>query len=103
MIKEMLNAANIPAWPVRCADPPPVTYALYSENVTTDGPDGQNRIFTHSATIELYEPTLDEEAELAIERVLSEAEVHWTKQDRYWLSAVQRYQTVYEFTYINKT
>lgn len=102
MIEEVLSASNIPASESRFPDPPPVTYAVWFDDVSTDGPDGINRIFTHDGTIELYEPTKDDAAETTLEAELNARKLRWTKQARYWLSSVQRYQVVYEFSYTQK-
>ena len=59
-------------------------------------------MYTHDITVELYEPAPNDDAEAAIEAALDAAGVEWSKQDRYWLSDVQRYQVLYEFTYITK-
>ena len=102
MIEEALSAAKIPGAEARFPDPPPGTYAVWFDDVSTDGPDGMNRIFTHNVTIELYEPTKDDVAETALEAELNTRKLRWTKQARYWLSSVQRYQVIYEFSYIVK-
>ena len=102
MIKTILNAAGIPSWPGRSPDPPAKTYAIYFDDVTADGPDGYNRIFTHDVMVELYEPKADPDAETALESSLDEHGLHWTKQARYWLQNVQRYQVIYEFSYTEK-
>lgn len=102
MIKELLKAAGVVAWPVRCPDPPTGTYALYFDDVTADGPDGLNSIFTHDAMVELYEPKQDPDTEARLEAELDKRGLHYTKQSRYWLSSVQRYQVIYEFSYIEK-
>lgn len=102
MIEEILRAANIPGEEARFPDPPPVTYAVWFDDVSTDGPDGMNRIFTHNVTIELYEPTKDDAAETALEAELNTRKLRWTKQARYWLSSALRYQVIYEFSYIVK-
>lgn len=102
MIKTILNAAGLPSWPGRSPDPPATTYAIYFDDVTADGPDGYNRIFTHDVMVELYEPTHDDAAEAAIEAELNARGIPWTKQARYWLDSVRRYQVIYEFSYIEK-
>jgi hypothetical protein len=102
MVKTILKAAGLLAWQGRAPHPPVETYAVYFDDVTADGPDGYNRIFTHDATVELYEPTHDDEAEAAIEAELNARGIPWTKQARYWLDSVQRYQVIYEFSYIEK-
>ena len=102
MIKEMLAAAALPHWEARCPAPPPVTYAIYFDDVTADGPDGHNFIFTHDGMVELYEPAQDPAAEAAFEAELNARGLHYTKQARYWLQDAQRYQVIYEFTYLEK-
>jgi hypothetical protein len=41
--------------------------------------------------------------EAAIEAELDARGLPWTKEDRYWLQDVRRYQVLYEFTYTNKS
>ena len=86
----------------RFVTPPAGTYAIYMDDVSTDGPDGSNRIYTHDYTVELYEPTPDDKAEQAVEDAINEAGLTWTKQDRLWLQDEQLYQVIYEFTYREK-
>lgn len=102
MIKTILTAAGIEFRQTRFPSPPAGTYAVYMDDVSTDGPDYLNRIYTHDYTIEVYEPTPDDAAEQAIEAAIDAAGLRWTKQDRYWLQSEQRYQVIYEFTYIEK-
>ena len=102
MIKEILKAAAVLHWPGRCSAPPACTYAIYFDNVTADGADGRNLVFTHDAMVELYEPKHDDKTESAIEAELNARGIPWTKQARYWLQNVQRYQVIYEFSYIEK-
>lgn len=102
MIKNILTAAGIEFRQTRFPSPPAGTYAVYMDDVSTDGPDYINRIYTHDYTIEVYEPTPDDAAEQAIEAALDAAGLRWTKQSRYWLQSEQRYQTIYEFTYREK-
>lgn len=102
MIKTLLRAAGIPGMPDRYPDPPAVTFAVYFDAVGTDGPDGLNFLYNHDVMVELYEPTRDDAAEEAIETQLNAQGVPWTKQARYWLKDIQRYQVVYEFSYTEK-
>lgn len=102
MVNNILTAAGIKFRRSRFPEPPAETYAVYMDDVDADGPDGMNRIFTHNITVEVYEPKPDDASEAALEAVLDAAGVRWTKQDRYWLQDVQRYQVVYEFSYIIK-
>ena len=103
MIDTILQAAGLPYWPGRCTDgEPPVTYGIYFDEVETDGPDGIVRIYYHDAMVELYEPAIDEAAEAAVEQAISSQGLTWTKSARNWLQNVQRWQVVYEFSYIIK-
>lgn len=102
MIKTILDAAGVPGRESRFIKPPAGTYAVYMDDVETDGPDGMNRIFTHNITLEVYEAKPDDETEAAIEGALDAQGLHYTKQSRYWLQTEQRYQVIYEFSYIIK-
>lgn len=97
MIKNILNQTGLPYAETRLPDPPAGTYCIYTDDVETDGPDGLNYILTHQYTIELYEPSPDAVAEAGVEAALDAAGVRWTKQARYWLQSVKRYQVVYDF------
>jgi hypothetical protein len=103
MISEILNAAAIPAREGRFPKPPEGTFAVWFDAVESSGPDGQNRIFTHDATVELYAPRTDPEACKAFEAALNERGLQFTSQGWFWLSSIQRYQNIYEFTFIVKT
>lgn len=106
MIKQILVAAGIPAKPSRYLNPPGSTYAVYFDDTDTlSGPDptpGAPLLIRHSATIELYAPTLDPVSEEAIETACAAHGVHWEKQGAYWLNSAQRYQTIYEIEYTEK-
>ena len=102
MINEILTATGVPFRRSRFLKPPAETYAVYMDDVSADGPDGINRIFTHDITLEVYEPAPDDAAEAAIEAAIDAQGLQWEKQDRYWLQDEQRYQVIYEFSYIVK-
>lgn len=102
MVNSILAASGVEYRRGRFLHPPKSTYAVYTDDVTSDGPDGLNMLFTHAVTVELYEPEPDDDAEAAIEAAINAAGIPWTKQDRYWLQDVQRYQVAYDFTYIEK-
>lgn len=102
MSDEILTAAGVNHRQARFFRLPEGTHAVWFDDITADGPDGYNRIFTHDERIELYAPKPDPQAEAAIEAELNARGVHWEKQSAYWLPDVQRYQTIYEFTHIEK-
>ena len=103
MTNEILTASGVPYRETQVLhDPPKKTYAVYMDDVEVDGGDFENLIKRHSVTIELYELKPDPDAEAAVERELNARGIKWTKQSRYWLPDVQRYQVIYELSYIEK-
>ena len=108
MIDEILTAAGVLYQPSRFLRMPDETHAVYFDSITVDGADavtasaGLPRIYTHDVTVEVYEPKPDDKTEAAIEAELDARGISWTKQDRYWLQDVQRYQVIYEYTITNK-
>ena len=110
MVKEILTAAGVPFRQGRFPDPPTATYAIYFDNVEADGADwlptaiasGLPCVYHHDVTVEVYESKPDDAIESAIEAALTAQGFPWTKEDRYWLQNVQRYQVIYEFSYTDK-
>lgn len=103
MVREILTAAGVQHRRGRFPRPPAGTYAVWMDDITTDGPDGMSPcIFTHDYTVELYESKPDDAAETAIEAALSARGFRWSKQDRYWIASEQMYQVIYNFTHIEK-
>ena len=105
MIHTILKASGVPYRESRYPHPPAKTYAVYFDDQDVSGPDpfpGVPKVVTHNVTVELYEPEQDPAAEAAIEAQLNALGLDWTKQARYWLQNAQRYQVIYEFTYITK-
>lgn len=111
IIDGILTAAGVLHRRARFPTPPADTYAVYFDDISTDGADpvspsasgGLPRIYHHSVRVEVYEPKPDDKTEAAIEAELDARGIEWTKEDRYWLQEVQRYQVLYEFSIINKT
>lgn len=110
MIKNILAAAGVKNKQGRFPSPPADTYAVYFDHIENDSadpvtptsPKGLPGVQHHDATIELYEPKPDPEAEAAIEAELNTRGLDWSKEDREWLQDVQRYQVIYTFSYIAK-
>ena len=106
MINTVLTASGIPYRQGRFFNPPASTYAITFDDHEVSGPDvvstGTPVTVRHNCMVELYEPKPDPEAEAAFEAELLSRGIPWTKQDRYWLQNVQRYQVIYEFSYIEK-
>lgn len=102
MVNRILTASGVPYRRGRFTAGKVPTYAVYMDDMTTDGPDDGPRIFRHDVTVELYEDRPDDAAEAAIEAAITAAGLQWTKQDRYWIDSERLYQVVYEFYYFEK-
>ena len=110
MIDEILTAAGVKHRRARFSKPPAETYAVYFDDIDRDGADRVTPstwgrlpgVYHHSVSIEVYEPTPDDKTEAAIEAELDARGLLWSKEDRYWLQDVQRYQGLYTFEYTNK-
>lgn len=111
MIKELLTAAGVVNKQGRFPKPPESTYAVYFDDVEVDAadavsttsPSGVPRIYRHTGRVEVYEPRPDDKTERAIEAELNARGLPWTKEDRYWLQDVQRYQVLYDFEFFTKS
>jgi hypothetical protein len=110
MIRDILSAAGVEYAQGRFIRIPTGTHAVYFDDVEVETADPvalqtgelMPRIYHHTVTVEVYEPTPDDVTESAIEAELNARGLPWTKQDRYWLKDLQRYQTIYEITYHTK-
>ena len=108
MIEEILTASGVLYRRSRFLRIPEKTFAVYFDDRTAEGADAVPstavlpRTYTHDVRVELYELKPDDAAEAAIEAQLDARGLTWTKQDRYWLSDLQRYQVMYEFSYTDK-
>ena len=102
MVTDILTASGLPYRRGRFTGKQPATYAVYMDDITTDGPDGRPWVRQHDVTVEVYESAPDDAAESALESAIAAAGLHYTKQDRYWLQSEQLYQVIYEFTYYEK-
>lgn len=107
MIKEILTAAGVQHRQGRFPKPHDTTYAVYFDDVERDGADPVTAekipgVYHHDGRVELYEPKPDDKTEEAIEAELDARGLNWTKEDRYWLQDVQRYQVLYEFEFTTK-
>ena len=110
MIKDILTTAGVENAQGRFLRMPDGTHAVYFDDVeviaadrtATPRSEGHPRYYRHDVTVELYELAPDDAAEASIEAELDARGLSWTKQDRYWLKDLQRYQVIYEFSYTNK-
>ena len=103
MIAELLQQTGIRFRHCRFLKPPAGTYAVWTDDIETDGADDcAAAVFTHNYSVELYEDAPDDAAESAMESALDAAGILYSKEDRYWLQDEQRYQVVYDFSITTK-
>ena len=103
MVTEILKRAGVKFRQTRyTVKPLPPTYAVYFDDREAAGADGINCLINHNITIEVYESKPDDATEAAIEEALDAYGLEWSAQARYWIQEEQRYQIIYEFTYIEK-
>lgn len=108
MINDILTAAGVEHKQGRFLRMPEGTYAVYFDDIEVETADRVGlvkmpRLYHHNVSVEVYEPAPDDDTERAIESQLDARGLSWSKQDRYWLKDLQRYQTVYEFAYTSKS
>ena len=109
MIDKILTDAGVEHARGRFIRMPTGTHAVYFDDIEVETADRQTdiprgaRVYHHDVTVEVYEPAPDDATEAAIEAELDARVIPWTKQDRYWLKDVQRYQVIYEFSYTSKS
>ena len=108
MINEILTAAGVEYKQGRFLRMPEGTHVVYFDDIEVETADRvasvkMPRIYHHNVTVEVYGPAPDDFTERAIEAQLDARGLAWSKQDRYWLKDLQRYQTVYDFAYTSKT
>lgn len=108
MIKEILNAATIPAQAARFPDPPAV-HAVYFDSQDTDAPDinpdiGPAAGILHDCTVELYAPSIaaGDPALHRLQEQLDARGLRYSTQGWYWLREIQQYQEIIEFSHIEK-
>lgn len=106
MVKQILTDAGFVEGTTfketRFLKPPKETYAIYNDSFRGRGADGLNLIKDHNYTIELYSYKADPDAEARIENELDKRGLEYDKAERYWITAEQLYQVVYDFNFIEK-
>lgn len=103
VIDDILKSVGVPYKETMFQRTPAGDYIVYNIEVDADGSDDENCIFTNAATLEVYEEKSNPKLETAIEARLNATGLKWSKQSRYWIQEAQRYQVIYEFTWITKT
>lgn len=102
MIQEILKASGIQYRRARFPRPPAGAYIVYTDDISTDGPDGLPWLRYHSITVELYVKELDSVEEENLEEALATYGRQYEKDGADWDDQTQRYQINYYFDYVEK-
>jgi len=102
MINAIMKAAGVPYRRARFPKPPAGAYAVYMDDISTDGPDGLPLLRYHSLTVELYVKELDGPEEDNMAEAVNEYGRNYEKAGAEWDPEAQRYQINYYFEYIEK-
>lgn len=102
MVNDILQAVGIPYRRTRFLKPQAGDYIVWNDSIETDGGDGIVLYYQHHITIELYTAQPAPDTESRLEAALIAHGQQFERQEAYWLQSEQRYQTVYEFDYIEK-
>lgn len=98
-----LNEAGITNRPTVFRKVPHGTFAVYFDSVDNDqSADLINNVRSHDVTIEIYEEKQDFKARSALEAAMDERDIKWDRADTVWLEEEQYYETIYNFSYIER-
>lgn len=81
--------------------PPSLPYIIFTEEIDTSGADDKNCIADRKISIELYSEEINKVAEQAIENLLNEKSIQYSKS-RVWLNEEMMFETIYGFNLIEK-
>jgi hypothetical protein len=81
--------------------PPSLPYIIFKENNDVSGADDKNCIVDRKISIELYSEEINKVAEKAIETLLNEKTIQYSK-NRIWLNTEMMFETIYDFNLIEK-
>jgi len=81
--------------------PPSLPYIIFTENNDVSGADNKNCIVDRGISIELYSEEINKVAEKAIENLLDEKAIQYSK-DRTWLNTEMMFETIYDFVFKEK-
>lgn len=80
---------------------PSYPYGTYDDIVLIRGNDEKLTIVEHDTSIELYTDRIDEESEGLIEAWLNQKNFEF-KKSRVWVDSEKHFQSIYEFSFIEK-
>lgn len=96
-----LNTTGIPFKNLYWVKAPSYPYGIFDDIVTARGDDEHVRALVHDTTIELYSQKIDVDSEKKIEKWLINKNYGF-KRTRYWVESEKHFQTIYEFSFIEK-
>ncbi|WP_411680424.1 hypothetical protein [Clostridium thailandense] len=100
-VKVWLESTGMKVAQERFLKPPALPYIIFLETSSVSGADNKNCISDRSISIELYSDKINKASEGAIEDLLNEKAIEYSK-DRTWIDSEKFFQTVYDFNLIEK-
>jgi hypothetical protein len=100
-VKLWLETTGLKVSEERFLKPPPLPYIIFTENNDVSGADDKNCIVSRDISIELYGLKVDHPSEELIEDLLNKKAIEF-KRDRIWLDTEMMFETVYDFTLVEK-
>lgn len=96
-----LNTTGIPFKNIYWVKAPSYPYGIFDDVTLFRGDDERLRIAEHETRLELYAEKVDINSEKKIEEWLKNKNFGF-KRTRYWVESEKHFQTVYEFSFIEK-
>ena len=100
-IKPWLEITGYKVAEERFLKPPELPYIIFTEVTNISGADDKNCIADRNISIEHYSEKISKVSEKRIEDLLNEKAIEF-KKDRTWIESEKFFQTVYNFSLIEK-
>lgn len=100
-IKIWLESTEMKVAEERFLKPPALPYIVFSEEMDVNGADNKNCIADRKISIELYSDKINRVAEQLVENLLNKKSIEY-KKNRIWIESEMFFQTMYDFSLIEK-
>ena len=104
LMDDILREAGIPGRETLYIDAPGGCYVSWGDEITADGSDFCNELYTHRYTAYLFQPrdAADDSAREALQSVLDDNGIHFTRQARIFYEDLQYFCTTYIFEVVER-
>lgn len=95
------SVSGLPVADTAFANPPPLPYLVFLDDITERGSDSYICIMEHSLAIELYSEEIRDDLEQKIEQELTAKGIEFDR-GRVWIGSEGFYETIYRFEITEK-